>query len=451
METGEKYSWLNFVPFSSFDLWDTKRYTSKKISSSFKIVKLGTCISEESRKYKLFEEPETEFGILGVNNKEGIFDAYLERGKEINQAYKRMEIGWLAYNPYRINVGSIGIRKSKHKFEYISPAYVVFSCKENLLPEYLFLLFKTKTFNKVINESTTGSVRQNLTFEILKSLEIPLPPLSEQQKIVEAYERKINDAQELQLKAQNLEADIEKYLFEELGIEKNKISIKNDSLLHLVDFKNVQKWGFDYNNKGEDLFFHSNKYKNERLKNLVDINPTTILPDKDTFISFIPMECISDEYGKVVELREKTVLNSKGYTRFQDGDLIWARITPCMQNGKSAIVNNLKNGFGCGSTEYHVLRNSSKSVDLEFIYHILRLPKLLQYATLFFTGSAGQQRVPKAFLEDFIIPVPTLEKQKEISHHISDMKNRIEMLKNEASALKEKAEIEFEETIFKTQ
>jgi len=113
-----------------------------------------------------------------------------------------MQTGWIAYNPYRVNVGSIGIKKTEHKNEYISPAYVVFSCKENLLPEFLFLLFKTKIFNQVINDNITGSVRQNLTIDILKFLEIPLPPLYEQQKLIGNYFENIKEIKFLKLAAE---------------------------------------------------------------------------------------------------------------------------------------------------------------------------------------------------------------------------------------------------------
>lgn len=88
--------YITFVPFAKFNLWDTKRYTSKLISSTFPIVSLDDCIVEQSKKYKIFEDLETEFGILGVNNKEGIFDAYTQKGKEINQPYKKWKLaGWL--------------------------------------------------------------------------------------------------------------------------------------------------------------------------------------------------------------------------------------------------------------------------------------------------------------------------------------------------------------------
>ncbi|MEG0979552.1 MAG: hypothetical protein RSE39_05905, partial [Oscillospiraceae bacterium] len=148
----ENTSSIKYVKFHDIELWDVKRYSSEKIKSNYPIVKLGTQIREESHRVKLSTFPEDDFGILGVSNKIGIFDAYQEKGKKINQPYKKMEIDWLAYNPYRINVGSIGMRTKEHKNKYISPAYVVFSCKESLLPDFLYKLFKTQRFNKIINE-----------------------------------------------------------------------------------------------------------------------------------------------------------------------------------------------------------------------------------------------------------------------------------------------------------
>jgi len=441
-------SFLKYLRFRSFDLWDTKRYTRKSISSKYEIIELGKCIKEENKKYKLFEEEETEFGILGVNNKIGIFDAYKQKGKEINQSYKRMEKGWLAYNPYRINVGSIGVKRDDHKYEYISPAYVVFSCKNNILPEYLFITFKTMTFNKSINESTTGSVRQNLTIDILKKLEIPLPSLIEQEKLVIDYYQKLNQAHALEKEAIDLEGEIERYLFEELGIVKSVTRVSS-AKLKFTTLLMLERWGVDNNlGKGNDIL-KSNKFNNLRLGSIVEINPTTKLPLENVEISFIPMECVSDKDGEVKELRKKHVQDSKGYTKFKEGDLIWARITPCMENGKSAIVNGLTNNLGCGSTEFHVIRNHNPNINLKYLHTILRTDIVLKNAKTTFTGSAGQQRVPKSYLENLSIPIPNIEIQDRIENKITSMKNDIKMLRLKSEQLKIEAEQEFETAIFK--
>ena len=443
------YKKLKLIELKEFDLWDIKRYTSKKLKSTFNIEKLSNCIKEENRKYKLYLEEDKTFGILGVNNKDGIFDAYEQKGKEINQPYKKMEIGWLAYNPYRINVGSIGIRKKEHLYQYISPAYVVFSCLDNLLPEYLYLLFRTERFIKIINESTTGSVRQNLTSEILKTLEIPLPSISEQETIVKNYYNKITQATTYEQQAETLEKNIESYLFESLGIEQKTEQKTKKKGLQFVEFYKMDFWGVDYNFSSSDKFFESVKFENTKLKNVALINPITSFPnDENLSISFIPMECISDKEGKVIEQRERLIKESKGYTKFQNGDLLWARITPCMQNGKSAIVSNLKNGYGVGSTEYHIIRQKNTEVELKYIYNILRMNAVLQKAMSFFTGSAGQQRVPRTFLEELTIPIPPKETQQAIINQIDTYKNEIKILRERATLLKQQAEQEFEQTIF---
>ena len=443
------YKKLKLIELKEFDLWDIKRYTSKKLKSTFNIEKLSNCIKEENRKYKLYLEEDKTFGILGVNNKDGIFDAYEQKGKEINQPYKKMEIGWLAYNPYRINVGSIGIRKKEHLYQYISPAYVVFSCLDNLLPEYLYLLFRTERFIKIINESTTGSVRQNLTSEILKTLEIPLPSISEQETIVKNYYNKITQATTYEQQAETLEKNIESYLFESLGIEQKTEGKTKKKGLQFVEFYKMDFWGVDYNFSSSDKFFESVKFENTKLKNVALINPITYFPnDENLSISFIPMECISDKEGKVIEQRERLIKESKGYTKFQNGDLLWARITPCMQNGKSAIVSNLKNGYGVGSTEYHIIRQKNTEVELKYIYNILRMNTILQKAMSFFTGSAGQQRVPRTFLEELTIPIPPKETQQAIINQIDTYKNEIKILRERATLLKQQAEQEFEQTIF---
>lgn len=262
------YQCIKLIPYALFDLWDTKRYTSQGFSSDFEIVNLGSCIKEESRKYKLFLDEEKEFGILGVSNRVGIFDAYVQKGKDINQSYKKMDVGWLAYNPYRINVGSIGIKKVEHKNDYISPAYVVFSCNEKLLPEFLFLLFKTDTFNRIINESTTGSVRQNLTIDILKSLKIPLPSIIEQKKLVNNYFTKIEKAEELNVIVSKLQGEIENYFFEQLGVEKNENDQLQKGVINIIEYVKLTKWSLNYLTKEGKFSFKKSKFETEKLKNL---------------------------------------------------------------------------------------------------------------------------------------------------------------------------------------
>jgi type I restriction enzyme, S subunit len=127
------------------------------------------------------------------------------------------------------------------------------------------------------------------------------------------------------------------------------------------------------------------------------------------------MDCIDDSFGIITKKHIKKVSEvQKGYTNFQDDDVLFAKITPCMENGKCSIAKNLKNNIGFGSTEFHVLRTSHLVIP-EWIFYYLRQEKIRQKAERNMTGSAGQKRVPTRFLADLRIPLPPLEEQKRIA------------------------------------
>ena len=134
--------------------------------------------------------------------------------------------------------------------------------------------------------------------------------------------------------------------------------------------------------------------------------------EDEEIVSFVPMDAVSDKDGTISKRNTEFAKVSKGYTVFQENDLIWAKITPCMQNGKSAVARNLYRGVGFGSTEFHVLRPRTKEADIDFLWNLLRLESFLEVAQGAFTGSAGQQRVPASFLKEFPIPLPPLEIQR---------------------------------------
>ena len=268
INTSPEYQYLQFVELKDFLLWDVKKYTKKFVSYSNKeFVYLQDHIEERSQKIKLSNYPKDDFGILGVNNEIGIFDAYIAKGSKINQPYKKLETDWLAYNPYRINVGSIGLKTKNHIGKYISPAYVVFSCKNSLLPEFLFKLFKTNNFNDLIKENTSGSVRQILSFTALKNIQIPLPSLQKQQEIVSSYNQKTIEAEVKEQKANQLEKSIDEYLIKELGIELPQGETKQDHFLKFVEFKDLSRWDSSFVIPTKTVFKSS--YNPANLKELI--------------------------------------------------------------------------------------------------------------------------------------------------------------------------------------
>jgi len=267
--TKKTATYLKTVSFSEVLYWDVKRYVFSSIESDFQVVLLSSLISNRNQKVKLYDHPNEEFRILGVNNKIGLFDAYTKKGEKINQSYKKVLDDDLAYNPYRVNVGSIGWKTKEQKNEYISPAYVVFSCNKDLQPEFLYRIFKTDTFNSIIKNNTTGSVRQNLKFELLANIKIPLPSVKEQKQILSSYNKKVILAEKQDKQAEQIEQEIEGYLFKMLGVKKLLIK-KPEKGLRLADFKDIGRWSVDYISKQSILSGGlEGKYENHRLEDFM--------------------------------------------------------------------------------------------------------------------------------------------------------------------------------------
>lgn len=138
------------------------------------------------------------------------------------------------------------------------------------------------------------------------------------------------------------------------------------------------------------------------------------------------MACVSELCGSIVKLELRSLDKvSKGYTSFRNNDVILAKITPCFENGKSAVVPKLKYGFGYGSTEFHVLR-CGKLLDPRFLHVLVRQPKFIVQGRAVMTGAVGQQRVPRVFLENYPFPLPPIEEQREIVAYLDENLGKID-------------------------
>ena len=146
------------------------------------------------------------------------------------------------------------------------------------------------------------------------------------------------------------------------------------------------------------------------------VNPRTFLEpiEPDCPVSFIPMAAVEARTGQI-DLSQVRPYGevSKGYTRFSEGDVLFAKITPCMENGKIAIARSLTNGCGCGSTEFHVLR-PHEGLLRDFLHYFLHQDEFRKEAQRNMAGTAGQLRVPAAWLSDAPIPLPPLPEQRRI-------------------------------------
>ena len=155
------------------------------------------------------------------------------------------------------------------------------------------------------------------------------------------------------------------------------------------------------------------RYPFKKLGDCCELNPrrpSLDLKDTDN-VSFVPMPSVNEngylqdvaneEYGKV----------KKGFTYFENGDVLFAKITPCMENGKGAIAKGLTNNIGMGSTEFHILRPIEGVSSPYWLLALTRLPNFRERASKNMTGTGGQKRVSANYLESFMVGLPPIEEQ----------------------------------------
>lgn len=318
---------------------------------------------------------------------------------------------------------------------------------EKINPDYFFIYTQLDIFKDWVKATQRTTGQPNINAEEYGGLQIPLPPIEIQQEIVDIYTTALHTKLQKDKEAEELLESIDNYLLEALSINPSQ-EVSSESVF-------TKKISEIIGNRLDVSFYKdrfemvSGIYPNKRLSSIVDIDPTIRfmgLAD-NTPISFIPMECIDDTFGEVKEQRETTIAQTKGYTKFEENDLLWAKITPCMQNGKSAIARGLINGIGCGSTEYYVIRPKTADLIIDYVYLVLRHHAVLKAAQNSFGGSAGQQRVSNQYMKAIVIPHPPTDVQKSIIEVVTNKKERAKQLLKEGYEILEKAKEEVEKMI----
>ena len=256
---------------------------------------------------------------------------------------------------------------------------------ENLLKEWLAYWLRSERVVRFANNTTTGSRMPRANMKEVMKLKIPVPPLETQRRIVEKIETLMSHLAE----AKRLRTEA-----------REETSQLLPAALHQV-FSQAQE----------------NGWEEFELKEVCDLSPSkNEIKDvsDDTEVSFIPMKSVDDNTQTITTSYSNILGNvKKGYNYFQEGDILFAKITPCMENGKVAIAENLKNGLGFGTTEFHVVRPRN-GVLSKWVFHYLRDPQFRKWAEENMTGSAGQKRFSRESLAQAKIPVPPIEEQ----HHL---------------------------------
>lgn len=263
--------------------------------------------------------------------------------------------------------------------------------------------FNLPFFIEYVVANSKGINLPRVSEKTILNTTFPLPPLSEQQRIVERIEELFAKLDEAKERLQEV-AD--------------SFAVRKAAILHKAFTGELTKQWRRENGVSDE------SWEEKLLGDVCTVNPKKIDAknlDDNLEVSFVPMAAVSDVLGEIVNHEVKNLQDVRtGFTNFSKGDVIFAKITPCMENGKSAIVGPLVNDIGYGSTEFYVLR-CKEELNNKYLYHMVRNTTFRAEAKAVMTGAVGQQRVPKTFLQEYQLSLPTLSEQHEIVRLIDDL------------------------------
>ena len=261
-----------------------------------------------------------------------------------------------------------------------------------------FLYFLVLHMLDEIVRHTHGSTMKHITKRKFEALAVSVPSRHEQRRIVQQIQsvfERVREIEQLRQRSVAEAADLEAAIFLDSTLRHTRDG--NIPFVPIGDVVTV------------------NPKREKGIRSLCE----------DMEVSFVPMTAVDEVTGTIADALVKPLgAVRKGFTPFKQDDIIFAKITPCMQNGKSAVAHNLENGLGFGSTEFHVLR-PGPDVLAEWLWYIVRQKSFRFEAQKHFRGSAGQQRVPASFIENYEIPLLSVEQQYRIVDRLQESLKRV--------------------------
>ena len=341
----------------------------------------------------------------------------------------------------------------------IYAGYLIRTRYSSLLnPRYMKSFMESQLYWEQLKNGTIATAQPNCNGKTLAKMLLPIPPTKEQDRIVEKltqlssfldnyglcqdrlnllnkeikeqFKKSIlQEAIQGKLVPQLTEEGTAQDLLEQIKIEKLNLvkvgKLKKSALATSVIFRGddnryYEKIGKKCVDITEEIPFSiPANWTWVRIRDVFRLNPKNEADD-DSMAAFIPMEKISAGYkSDFVFDTVKWGSIKKGFTHFANGDVAFAKITPCFQNRKSAIFHGLPNGIGAGTTELKVLRPYGNTIGRWYLLYFLESPYFIDEAT--FKGTANQQRIVVGYLENKLFPLPPKEEQQRIVAQIEKL------------------------------
>lgn len=445
-------SYLKLIPLTDFKLWDVKGYTSNKFKSNFPTIKLNKLLSVDRMEWIEIEN-DKDYPILGVRaNGKGVYLNRIAKGSELTmKKYQKSKVNYLFYCKVRTVNGQWGVVYPEYENTYGSSNMQYLKIDETKINLRFFeLLLSIKKLTNEFDKNAIGADGRHFTLKTLLSLEIPLPSIPEQEAIVNSFHSNTDAALSLEKLVNDLVDENEKYLFEVLGVKKQK-NIQKSNLLQFVNFEDVSRWDslfllgkiptlkskYDLLTFSEVISFFNKDKQNKTIR--ID---SSKFPN-DSF-RYIGMEHIEKESGVLLDMPTVKGYEIKSQTlKVPKYFFIYGKLRPYLN--KYWINQTDFENIIC-SSEFFVFDINS-DINKDFFKYILS-SKFIQDQITDKTSGARMPRINEEIFLDLKFPLPPKDIQDKIAMHILANNHLIEHSKNIALNLKSNAITELEKTIF---
>ena len=442
-------TYLKYIDLILLENWSVQGLLDAKFnySNKYELARIGDFLIK-SRNVVNIEDDKVYSRVTVKINNNGVILRDTETGVNIGTKKQYLaKAGQFIISKIDARNGAFGIIPNELDNAIVTNDFPLFDVnKKKINPQFLLLITTTKVFIKFAQSCSSGTTnRQRMDIDMFLNQKIPLPKLEEQDKIVNSYLDKVNEAERLKNEATNLEDKIEMYFLSELGIDVNDKKQRIKSIgLQVVNYSDLLKWGLDF------IGIKNNEkriYKDVSIIDLCKISSggTPSRSRKEFYVGgnipWIKTGELNDEvlYETEEKITEDALKNSSAKL-YKKGSIVIAMYGATI--GKTAKLG-IEASTNQACAVLFDINNSIVLTDYLWEYLQIQTDNLKKLAY----GSA-QPNLNAGIISNYPIPIPNLEKQKEILNKVISLKEEIKYLKNNSLKMKTAAENQFEKTIF---
>ena len=451
------FSFLNFINFTDLSYWTTKRFFAKELVFSKKhpLKFFGYFLEKISPKIEQIQD-DVDYSIIGVRSYGmGAYINRISQGRNLKmKKYQLAEENHLIWCKVDTKNGAFGVVTSNLKNSYASSNMTLAKIDNSKITnDYLQLIFRSRKIQQYLDSFVSGTTNRKYIKidELLSKIQIPLPSLNVQKEIVKKYNDKSKLAEEQEQKANDLEKNIEKYIFEMLGLKISKNS--ECAKLQFVNFMNIKSWGID-KISGNNAF-SSSKYKlcplaDNRNLYLDAFRGKSPKYEDNTNSIILNQKCnrwnsIDLQYAKTVS---EAWLNSiDGNFKTKENDII-VNSTGEGTIGRATCIDDDHTGLLYDS---HMLLLRLNTELVNPLYYTYLLNSSFGQEQINYIKSAQSTKQTELGIDNLKLikfPYPELDTQNEIVEHIKELNNNIIHLRKQAEQNRIAAQEEFEKELF---